>query len=65
MTVEHEELEELQEIVESLESCLGRMQELNFPHPVFREVFVRCCEATDRLDELVAHYAGEERTGSC
>ncbi|MEW6324163.1 MAG: hypothetical protein AB1515_02125 [Nitrospirota bacterium] len=65
MTIEPNELEELQEIVESLEGCLGRMQELNFPHPVFRDVFVRCCEATDRLDELVAHYAGEEHIGSC
>jgi hypothetical protein len=65
MAIEPEELEQLQEIVESLEGCLGRMQELNFPHPVFREVFVRCCEATDRLDDLVAQYSGEEQAGSC
>jgi hypothetical protein len=65
MTIEPDELEQSQEIVESLEGCLGRMQELNLLYPVFREDSVRCCEATDWLDDLVAQYSGEEQAGSC
>jgi hypothetical protein len=65
MPIDPDELEELQDIVESLESCLGRMQELNIRHPVFQEIFTRCCEVTDRLDELVAQYSAEDRSGQC
>ena len=65
MTKNHEELEQLQGIVESLESCLGRMQELDINHPMFQDVFSQCCEVTDRLDEFVTHYSGDDRAGQC
>lgn len=65
MTVDPEQLEELQDLLASLEGCLGKMQELNIRHPMFLEVFSQCCEATDRLDEFMIHYSGEDRAGQC
>ena len=65
MTRDHEAIEQLQGIIESLESCLGRMQELDIHHPTFQEVFSQCCEVTDRLDEFATLYSGEDRAGQC
>ena len=65
MTIDPEELEELQDIVDSLEGCVGRMQELNIRHPILQEVYAQCCQMTGRLDELLDHFSGEDRTGQC